>query len=182
LDSSDDGEYASVLRHAVLKTTPFQEHDLYSVETIVYEPSTRCYMLIVKTTDAYQDKYPLERKAFRVMHCSAFFEVSETKCRYVNLSWIDMRLYKSRKMQNFIDTVFGNAMCKMRAKGTHKGYTFAIKEMSKYNYLPNRFEGDRSTIDTLEEFFRRNPDKDPRRRSAVNRIVEIPHDMVQIEL
>ena len=96
LDTLYDGEYPSILRHAEMDLT-IAKVDLYTVQTVLYEPTLGCYMLICKSTDAYAQKYPFTKPAARLNFLAAFFEVSESKCRYVTITWINMSIASLRK-------------------------------------------------------------------------------------
>jgi hypothetical protein len=158
LDNIDDGEYPSILRHAVLDSR-IAIHDLYAVQTCLYEPSLGCYMLVIKSTDAFVQKYPLEHRALKIFHCSAFYEISENRCRYVTISWVDMGL---NKVHRILEKMFFKTVIKIQAKTIHAGFVTGVEDLRETNFTPNTFEGGRSMLDTLEEFFRRNPEKNPR--------------------
>lgn len=164
LDSINEGEYPSIIRYATIDVK-ISKHDLYTIVTIVYDPTNRCYMLISKTTDAYQDKYPLVHKPVRLFHCSAFYEVSEQKSRFVTVSWVDLGL---GSVPRFLEKLFVKPLLVKRGKMVKSGFTIGTEEMRKVGFVPNKFEGDRSMLDTLEEFFKRNPEKDPTTSSQLS--------------
>jgi hypothetical protein len=156
-DSINEGDYPSILRHALMDSK-IGKYDLYAIQTILYNPELGCYMLLSKSTTAFEDKYPLVAKPLKLMHCSAFYEISETKCRYTLISWMDMF---SSPVHRLLEKMFFKLLISVRTNKTHEGLVFATNEMRKVGFVPNKFEGDRSMLDTLDEFFRRNPDKDP---------------------
>ncbi len=160
LDSIFDGEYPSILRHAEMDLT-IVKVDLYTVQTVLYEPSLGCYMLICKSTDAYEKMYPCTKPAAKLNFLAAFFEISETRCRYVTITWIDMSMGGLGKVYQLIEKMYFKKLLEMRAENTKTGYAAGIKYMKQKDFSPNKFEGNRSMLDTLDEFFKRHPEKDP---------------------
>jgi hypothetical protein len=163
LDNINSGDYPSILRHSFTDLT-IAKFDVYTILTALYESRLGCYILITKSTDAFESKYPRQHRAMKLFHCSAFFEISENRTRYVTVGWMDMGLSKvSRLMEN----LFFKKLIEMRADATHKGFVTGVTDMRKVNWTPNKFEGGRSLLDTLDEFFKRHPEKDPNKMHEI---------------
>ena len=160
LDNIDNGDYPSILRHSFTDLS-IAKFDVYTILTAMYEPRLGCYILITKSTDAFESKYPREHRAMKLFHCSAFFEISENKTRYVTVGWMDMGL---SKIPRLLEKLFFKKLIEMRADATHKGFETGVADMRKINWTPNKFEGGRSLLDTLDQFLKRHPEKDPNKK------------------
>jgi hypothetical protein len=157
LDDIAEGQYLNTIRYA-LTDSKISKYDLYTLQTVLYEPALGCYLLAIKSTDAYQDKYPITRKKLPLFHCAAFYEISDTKCRYVNISWFDLNMGRVVKI---LEKILFKTLLEKRAKMVNEGLVWACEEMRKTEFVPNKFDGDRTLMDNLDSFFKKHPEKEP---------------------
>jgi hypothetical protein len=110
----NNNPYSCALIQIEIETIPIlKNRGSFLLTTTVYDTSRQCYLYVAKTTKGFPERI-LPKKIIEEVSvvCFAFYKISETKCRYVHILYMDLDM-------NF--TLF-KFLVGMRGKVLHDGF------------------------------------------------------------
>ncbi len=141
--ASEQEPYSCVLMDYELKfPIGFQNRRNILMMTCVYDSKLKCYIVVGKSTTAHNDKAPPQPKntmPWSVLFGYMFYEIDETKCYYVNITYLDFKLETSK---------LSYTVTRLRSRDIHQGFLSSIAKSKKFE----RPENHQRVLDTLDEF------------------------------